>query len=158
MQHAGLRQRRLAQQRQRVGARLAGVHDHWLGGDPRGFQVQAKRLLLQLGGFRFVVVVEAGLADRHHPRMRQFAQQPVQRWRASGLQVQRVHAHRTVHVGIALGQGLHRLGIVGADADAEELTDATRSRGIQRRIERAAMGGQVEAIEVAVGIDQHDPV
>ncbi|QEY75987.1 hypothetical protein F1C79_13420 [Pseudomonas denitrificans (nom. rej.)] len=36
------------------------------------------------------------------------------------------------------------------------MADATRAGGVQRGIQRPIVGGEIEAIEVAVGIDQHE--
>jgi len=55
-------------------------------------QVQAKRLLLQLGRLRFVVIIQTGFTNRDDARVIEFAQQPVQRRRSARLHVQRMHA------------------------------------------------------------------
>ncbi|MNG05143.1 hypothetical protein D3C84_883170 [compost metagenome] len=57
MQDARLWQRRFTQQTQGVGTGASGVNDHRLARLLRRLQVQAKRILLQLGRFRFVVIV-----------------------------------------------------------------------------------------------------
>ena len=69
MQHPGVGQRGFAQQRQGIGAGATGVDDHRFTGLLRGLQVQTKGRLLQFGGFRLVVVVQAGFTDRHHARV-----------------------------------------------------------------------------------------
>lgn len=88
-------------------------------------------------------------------RVVQLAQQPVQRRRLALLQIQRMHTHRAVDVGIALRQRLDCPGVVGADADTQEVLHTTGAGGSQRRIEGTIVGRQVEAVEVAVGINQH---
>ncbi|MCY1546912.1 hypothetical protein D9M68_829370 [compost metagenome] len=155
MQDAALRQRGFAQQRQGIGARLAGVHDHRFTGDPGSLQVQTESLLLQLRGFWLVVVIQAGFADGNYPGVVQLGQQPVQGWRDARFEIQGVDTYRTVDIGITLGQAFDRRGVVGANADTEKMANATRSRSAQRRIERAVVRGKIEAIEVAVGIDKH---
>ena len=121
MQHTGLRQRGFAQQGQGVGAGATGVDDHRFAGLLGGLQVQAERGLLQLGGFGLVVVVQAGFANRHHARVVELTQQPIEGRGFAGLEVQRVDAHRTIHIGITLGQGFDIGGVIGADADAQEV-------------------------------------
>ncbi|MNG12873.1 hypothetical protein D3C84_965100 [compost metagenome] len=64
-------------------------------------------------------------------------------------------AYGTVHVLVAFGQRLDCGGIVGAHADTEELADAAGPGGIQRGVEGSAMGSQVEAVQVAMGVDKH---
>ncbi|MCY1293026.1 hypothetical protein D9M70_422710 [compost metagenome] len=150
MQHAGLRQRRLAQQRQGIGPRFTGVDDHRLAGDPRRFEVQAEGLLLQFGRLRLVVVVQACLADGHHPGVLQFAEQPVQGRSGAGLEIQRMDAHRAIHVLVAFGECLDGGSVVGTHADAEEVADAAGARGVQCSIQGAAMSRQVQAIKVAM--------
>ena len=51
-----------------------GVDDHRFAGLPGGLQVQTERGLLQLGGFRLVVVIQAGFADGHHAWVIEFTQ------------------------------------------------------------------------------------
>ncbi|MCY1465084.1 hypothetical protein D9M71_831860 [compost metagenome] len=92
MQHARLGQRRFTQQVQGIGAGTAGVDDHRLAGLLGRLQVQPEGLLLQRCRFRFVVIIQAGFTDRHHPRVIELLQQPVQRRRRTRLHVQRMHA------------------------------------------------------------------
>lgn len=131
------------------------MHDDRLASHFRRLQVQAECLLLELGGFRLVVIVQARLTDRHHTRVFQFSKQPVQRNGFTRLQVERVNADGAVHVVVTLGEGLHRRRVVGAHANAEELTDTTSTGGVEGSIKGAIMGGQVEAVQVAMGVDQH---
>jgi hypothetical protein len=84
MQHTGLGQRRFAQQFEGIGTGATGVDDHRFTGLPGGLQVQAEGCLLQLGGFRLVVIVQTGFTDRHHFRVIELMQQPVQRRRRAG--------------------------------------------------------------------------
>ncbi len=155
MQHAGLGQAGLAQQRQGVLAGRTGVHDDRLAGLPGGFQVQAERSLLQLGGFRLIVVVQARFANGHHMRMGQFTQQPLQGRGLTGRQVERVHAHRAVDIGVTLAQRLDRTGILGTDADAQEMPYPTLAGRLQGGVEGTLVGTEIETVEVAMGIYEH---
>ncbi|MNC43374.1 hypothetical protein D3C75_922310 [compost metagenome] len=124
VQDSSLGQVGLGQHRQGIGARLAGMHDHRLAGLPRRLEMQAESGLLQGCRFGLVVVVQAGLADGDHPRVVQFAQQPVEHRLAARLEIQRVHADRAIHVVVGFRQTAHRRGVVGTHADAQEATDA----------------------------------
>lgn len=66
-----------------------------------------------------------------------------------------MHANRTIDVGVTLGQGFYRGGVIGANANAQEMADTTGAGGVQRGIQGATMGGKVEAIKVTVGVDEH---
>ncbi|MCY1184994.1 hypothetical protein D9M73_257340 [compost metagenome] len=66
-----------------------------------------------------------------------------------------MNTHRTVDIAVALAQVLDRLGIVGTDADAQKVADATRAGRIQGRIQGALVGSEVETVEVAMGIYKH---
>ena len=155
MKHTGLRQVSLAQQREGIGPRCTGMHDHRFAGLARGLQVQAKRCLLQLGRFRLVVVVQAGFADRHNMRVRQLTQQPLQRRGLARRQVQWMHPHRAVDIGVLFTQGLDRPGVVGTDANAQKMPDPAFARSLQGSIERALVGTQVKTVKVAMGIYEH---
>ena len=156
MQHASLRQRRLTQQGQGVSARFAGVHNHRFAGELRSLQMQPKSLALQLGRFRLVVIVQTCFANGHHMGVIELGQQPIQRRRHTRLQVQRMHTHRAINIGIAFAQGLDRRRVVGTDANTQEVTNTAPARSRKRRIEGTAMGAQIETIKVTVGINQHE--
>ncbi|RMQ84193.1 hypothetical protein ALP97_05217 [Pseudomonas salomonii] len=158
MQHAGLGQGRFAQQRKGVSAGASGVDDHRFAGLLGRLQVQAEGGLLQLGGFRLVVVIQAGFANRHHAWVVELAQEPIQGRRFTGLEVQRVNTDRAVDIGIAISQGFDVGGVVGAHADAQEVPYPTLACRFQGGIEGAAVLGKVEAIKVAVGIYEHRKV
>jgi hypothetical protein len=66
-----------------------------------------------------------------------------------------VDTHRTIDIRITVGQDLYVGGVIGADTDAQEMPDASLARGIQRGVQRTAMGGKVEAIKVTMGIYEH---
>jgi hypothetical protein len=117
--------------------------------------MQTKGLLLQLRRLWLVVIIEPGLANGHHTRMVQLTQQPVQRRRSARLKIQRVHAHRAIDIGVTLSQTFNLRSIVSTNPDAEEMTNAARARSIECRIERTAMGGEIETVKVTVGINQH---
>ncbi|MNP51779.1 hypothetical protein D3C76_1461260 [compost metagenome] len=88
-------------------------------------------------------------------RVLKLLEQPVQRRCAVRGQIQRMNTHRTVDVGVTLTQILDRLGIIGTDADAQEMADAAGTGGIQRGIQRTLVSAEVETIEVAMGIYKH---
>ncbi|MNP01865.1 hypothetical protein D3C76_936930 [compost metagenome] len=155
MQYTRLGQVGLAQQRQGIGACAAGMNDDGLAGHVRRLQVQPKRLLLPLGSFRFVVVIQASLTNGNHVRVFKFAQQPVQGWCGPGLQIKGVHADRTIDVDITLGQVLDRLRVLGTHADTEKMPDATRPRSIEGDIQRTGVLREIETIQVAMGIYKH---
>ena len=56
---------------------------------------------------------------------------------------------------MTIGDLLDRCRVGGADADAEEMSDASRARRIQSGLQRTTAGAQVESIKVTVGINQH---
>src|SRR5690606_1453095 len=45
--------------------------------------------------------------------------------------------------------------IGGTDADTEKVPDTTSTRGVQCCVERATMQGEIESIQMTVGIYQH---
>src|SRR5690554_3031449 len=59
---------------------------------------------------------------------------------------------------VLLGQLLDHRRVGGVHADTEELADTTLARSIQSVVERAVMGSEVEAVEMAVGIYQHSHI
>ena len=154
MQHPGARQVGGPQHGQGIGARLAGVDHQRQPRAPSRLEVQGEGALLDPGGVGLIVIVEAGLADGGDARMGQPRQQPVEIDGAALGGIQRMDAHGAVDVGIAFGQGLHRGGIAGIDADAEELADTPGARGIERCIQGAVMKGKIESIQVTVGVDE----
>ncbi|MCY1399052.1 hypothetical protein D9M71_141010 [compost metagenome] len=131
------------------------MDDHRFAGLLRRLQVQAERFLLQLCCFRLVVVIEAGFANRHHPRVIELLQQPVQRRRGPRLHIQRVHAHRAVDIVITFGQGLDVGRVVRADTDTQKVPYPTLPGSFQGSIQGALVGGQVKAIKVTMGIYEH---
>ncbi|MNP31587.1 hypothetical protein D3C76_1247140 [compost metagenome] len=155
MQHTGLTQVRFAQQVQGVGTRRTGVNDHRLAGSLRSLQVQAEGLLLHLGRFWLVVIIQPGFTDGHHMRVLKLLEQPLQRRRTVGSQVQRMDAYRAVNVAVTLTQVFDRLGVVGTDADAQEMADTTGAGSLKGRIQRTLVSGEVETIEMAMGIYKH---
>nr|BFE95300.1 hypothetical protein GCM10020185_58360 [Pseudomonas brassicacearum subsp. brassicacearum] len=101
------------------------------------------------------MIVQAGFADGDHPWMVQLTQQPIERRRSVGLDIQRMNTDRTIDIGITFGQGLDVGGVVGADADAQEMTDTPFTGRVQRSIQGAAMGSEVETVKVTMGIYKH---
>jgi hypothetical protein len=120
--------------------------------------VQPEGRLLQLGGFGLVVVIQAGLANGHHAWVIELSQQPIERWRFTRLEVQRVDTHRTIHIGVALGEGFDISGVFGADADAQEMPYPALARGFKRSVKGPGMLGEVKAVKVAMGIYEHKKV
>ena len=79
----------------------------------------------------------------------------MQRRLGAWFQIQWMHAYRAIDIRVALGQALDHGGVVGTDANTQEVADASGARRIQGSIQRAAMGSEVETIKVAMGVDQH---
>ncbi|MNL28425.1 hypothetical protein D3C87_1500670 [compost metagenome] len=131
------------------------MDDHRFAGLLRRLQMQSEGLLLQLCRFRLVVVIQTGFADGHHSRMIEFVQQPVQRGRRPRLYIQRMHADRAVHVVILFSERFDVGGIVCADTNTQKVPHSTLARRIEGGIQRAVMGGEVEAIKVTMGIYKH---
>jgi hypothetical protein len=66
-----------------------------------------------------------------------------------------MHADRTIDIVVTLGQGFDIGRVVSADADTQEVPYPTLAGRIQGGIQRAVMGGKVEAIKVTMGIYEH---
>jgi hypothetical protein len=66
-----------------------------------------------------------------------------------------MHADRTVHVVITLGQGFYVGGVVNTDANAQKVPYSALTGRIECSIQRAVVGGEVEAIKVTMGIYEH---
>jgi hypothetical protein len=66
-----------------------------------------------------------------------------------------MHADRAVDVVITLGQGFDIGGIVGTDADTQKVTYPALTGCIESSIQGSVVGGEVKAIEVAMGIYEH---
>jgi hypothetical protein len=88
-------------------------------------------------------------------RVRQFAQQPLKGRGFTGRQVERMHAYRAVDIAVLFAQGLDRTGILGTDANAQEVPHSTVTGRLQGGIEGAVVGAQVKSVEVAMGIYEH---
>ncbi|GFM87930.1 hypothetical protein PSCICO_33290 [Pseudomonas cichorii] len=101
------------------------------------------------------MIIKARFANRHHPRVIQLGQQPVQGRRFARLEIQRVNTHRAVHVVITLGQSLYGTGIVGTDTDAQKMPDTSATRGFKGSVQRAIVLGEVKAVEVTMRIYKH---
>src|SRR5690606_41821348 len=99
------------------------MDDHRLAADTGSVQMQAERALLQLSGFRLVVIVEPRLANGYGMSMPQFGQQPVERRLAIGRQIPPVHAHRPGDPRVTPSRGAARSAIVRAAPDTEQATD-----------------------------------
>ncbi len=99
---------RLGQDRQDVRVRLAVVDHQRLPGPPGDLDVRAEPLALHGRVRPVAVVVEAGLADRHHPgRLRQRGELG-QHLAPAGVHrrgLVRVDRHRRVHLGVLVGAG-----------------------------------------------------
>ncbi|GLH48628.1 hypothetical protein RS3R2_23130 [Pseudomonas lactis] len=66
-----------------------------------------------------------------------------------------MNAHRAIDVGVAISQGFDVGGVVGADANAQEVPYPTLAGSFKGGVEGAAVLGKVEAIKVAMGIYEH---
>ncbi|BBH34635.1 hypothetical protein PBDP_4172 [Pseudomonas sp. St290] len=117
--------------------------------------MQPERRLLHVGGFRLVVIVKAGFTNGDNPWMVELTQQPIERRRGVWLDIQRVDTDRAIDIGITFGQCLDVGGVVGADADAQEVTDTPLAGRVQRSIQGAAVGSEVETVKVTMGIYKH---
>ena len=95
------------------------------------------------------MVIQAGFANGYHARVIQLVQQPVQRRRSTWLHIQRVDTYRAIDIGIAIRQGFDITGVIGTHADAQEMTDPALAGGFKGCIQRAVVGAQIKAIEVA---------
>jgi hypothetical protein len=87
--------------------------------------------------------------------MVELTQQPIKGGGFAGLEVQWVDTHRAVYVGITVRQGLDVGGVVGTDADTQEVPYPTLASGLQRCIQGAVVLGEVETIKVAMGVYEH---
>ncbi|GLO10090.1 hypothetical protein PPUJ20005_40590 [Pseudomonas putida] len=85
----------------------------------------------------------------------QLAQQPFQRWGFTRCQVQRVHTHRAIDIGVLFAQRLHCTGVFGTDANTQKMTDPALTGRLQGSIEGALVGTQVKTVKVAMGIYEH---
>src|SRR5690606_8714734 len=91
-----------------------------------------------------------------HPGMIQRLQQPGEIGRLTARQVQRVDADTAPDIVVLLRQRLDHRRIGRVYPDAEEFADTPCTGGIERVVEGAVVGGEVKAVEMAVGIYQHD--
>ena len=66
-----------------------------------------------------------------------------------------MNAHRAIDVGVAISQGFDIGGVVGADANAQEVPYPTLAGSFKGGVEGATVLGKVEAIKVAMRIYEH---
>ncbi|GAO91959.1 hypothetical protein PSA5_04600 [Pseudomonas syringae pv. actinidiae] len=66
-----------------------------------------------------------------------------------------MNADRAVDIGIAIGKRLDRTGVVGTDADAQKMPDTSTPRCLKGCIQGAVVLGEIETIEVTMGIYKH---
>ena len=71
------------------------------------------------------------------------------------LYIQRMYTDGTIDIVVTIGQGFDVGGVVGADADAQEVPDVALPGRIQRGIQGTVVNGEVEAIKVTMGIYEH---
>ena len=155
MQHTRAGQIGLAQQIQGIGARLAGMNNDWLTGLASRLQVAVEGDLLLGGHLWLVMVIKPGFADGDHAGVIQRVQQPVQVGRCLAGQIQRVNADTAIHIGILLCDLLDGGRVRGINPNTQKLAYTALPGGVQGGVQRAIVGGQVKAIQVAVGVDQH---
>jgi hypothetical protein len=66
-----------------------------------------------------------------------------------------MHADRAVDVVIPLGQGFDIGGVVDADTDTQKVPYPALTGRLEGGIQGAVVSGEVEAIQVAMGIYEH---
>ncbi len=118
-----------------------------------GADVLDKAVPLPVALFLGVKIIQAGLADRHHPGVVGQAHQLIG-VRLAGVLVERVHAHGGVHVGVALGQLTDTGKGFQIDTDAQHMADAIGAGGGHHGVEITVVGIQIKTVQVAVGIHQ----
>ena len=66
-----------------------------------------------------------------------------------------MHPHRAIHIGVLLAQRFDGSGVLGAHPDTQKMPDTPLPGGLQRRIEGALVGTEVQTIKMAMGIYEH---
>jgi hypothetical protein len=69
-----------------------------------------------------------------------------------------VDTHRTIHIGIAIGEGFDVGGVFSTDADAQEMPDPALARRFEGGVKGACVLGKVKTVKVAMGIYEHKKV
>ena len=154
MQHGreGALPRFLFQNPRHIGVGFARMDDQRQPGFARGRNMLAKALCLRVARALVVVIVEAGLADRHDFRI---FRQSDQRF---GVDIQflmrvvRMGADRAENLRKFLRDRQHLRKFAHARADGDQARDAGGARARDHRVE---LGGEIRKIQVAVAIDEH---
>ena len=121
-------------------------------GFARRRDVAAKAALLRLARRVVVVIVEAGLADRHDLGVPRARDQVARRHVQFLVGVVRMGADRAEDVGKSLGDRQH-LGVArDPRRDGDQAADAGRARAGDHAVE---LGGEIREIEMAMAVDQH---
>ncbi len=113
--------------------------------------VRKPLLLIGTGGI-VVVIVEAGLADRHHLRMSGESNQVFHGHVGLFGRMMRMGADGAIDLGMRLGDAEHLVEAPHPRRDGDHQADAC---GLGAREHRLALRRQVGEIEMAVAIDQH---
>ena len=112
----------------------------------------AKALFLRVARAVVVVIVEPGLADRHHFRMPRDAGELIAADVELFMGVVRMRADRAKNIGKALGDRQHLRVAAHPRRDRHHAADAGRARPRNHGVE---FGGEIGKIEMAVAVDQH---
>ena len=102
-----------------------------------------------------VVIIQAGLANRSDFSMPCKHLQLIKIGQVIA-QIKRMHAYRRVDAVKPLGNRGNPRRLVQVDADTQHTADACLPGRSNGGLKAAVVGAQVEAIQVTMGVDQHD--
>ena len=136
-----------------VGCCVAGMDDQGLARLTRGTDVGAKPFALPIDGIPgHAVVIQAGLADRHHPRMAGQRNQFVNIGFAAFVMVG-MHADRGINIRVRFCSGQHTRKVFQVHRDTQCGINLCRQHiGEQWR----QSGVELGKINVAMGVDKHE--
>ena len=121
-------------------------------GFARRRDMSAKAALLRVARRVVVVIVEAGLADRHDFGVPRARDEVARRHMQFLMGVMRMSADRAKHVGKALGDRQH----LGVARDPRRDGDQARDAGCARAGDDGVkLSGKIRKIEMAMAVDQH---
>ena len=144
----------LAQNPQRIALRIAGMDNQRQAGGARHMDMRAKQGLLRGAVGMVVIIIEAGLADGHHPGVRRSLQQNPLAHIGVFIGLMRVDADAGPDIRLLFGKGDDIGPFALAGGDVQEAADACRARARQHGL---LLFDQPLVIEVAMGIDEHRP-
>ncbi len=133
---------------------ITHVNDERLAAFLRRGDVPAEALTLPLQVTLAAEIVQAGLADGHHVLGGGIGHQ-LFHLELLALAFVGVDPHRRGDIRVARGEFTHGVQVLRVDAHAQEMADARRTGRVEGVIEGALVATQIEAIEMAMGIDQH---